>query len=89
MRLIPLSLFTIILFAGKAAPERLTQMQRVYIGKLVQKYGTDLKAMARDIKLNKMQHSVDKLRQLVRAYLYHYQGGVYKGAIDELYTKGK
>eukprot|EP00958_Prasinococcus_capsulatus_P029178 scaffold7377_cov389-Prasinococcus_capsulatus_cf.AAC.26 len=72
---------------GKAAPDRLTQMQRVYVKKLVDKYGTDVQAMARDIKLNRMQHSPDKLRQLVRAFLYHYQGGAYRSAIDGLYAK--
>ncbi|KAJ7526471.1 hypothetical protein O6H91_16G007700 [Diphasiastrum complanatum] len=58
---------------GKRNPlQRLTLMQRVYVGRLIEKYGNDFEAMARDIKLNKMQHSSGSLKKLcARFHGYH------------------
>ncbi|KAL6968515.1 hypothetical protein U1Q18_034319 [Sarracenia purpurea var. burkii] len=54
---------------GKNAPlQPLTRMQRVHIGKLVEKYGDDYQSMFMDIKLNKMQHSVGTLEKLCKRY---------------------
>ncbi|GBG74689.1 hypothetical protein CBR_g19096 [Chara braunii] len=46
----------------------LTTMQRTYMDLLIKAHGEDVKAMARDIKLNKMQHSVSVLEQLCQRY---------------------
>ncbi|KAG6543605.1 hypothetical protein Mapa_014968 [Marchantia paleacea] len=49
---------------GKKAPlKRLTKMQRVYFSRLIRKHGSDYQAMARDIKLNEMQHPEAALRK--------------------------
>eukprot|EP00898_Chlorokybus_atmophyticus_P005297 jgi/Chlat1/5769/Chrsp387S09017 len=45
-------------------PPRLTAMQRVYIGRLVAAHGDDHQAMARDTKLNALQHTAAALRKL-------------------------
>jgi nucleolar protein 16 len=50
---------------GEAPPKRLTTKQRRIVGALVAKHGADLNAMARDRKLNAMQHTVAQLRNLV------------------------
>ena len=39
------------------------------MGSLVDKHGDDLNAMARDRKLNAMQHTVSVLRELVVSYV--------------------
>ena len=54
---------------GAAAPKRLTTKQRRIVGALVAKHGHDIVAMSRDIKLNKMQHTVAQLRELVVSFL--------------------
>ncbi|KAL2653630.1 hypothetical protein R1flu_021758 [Riccia fluitans] len=55
---------------GKKAPvKRLTKMQRVYFSRLIQKHGFDYQAMARDIKLNEMQHPEGSLRKYVAQFL--------------------
>lgn len=54
---------------GKHAPlQPLTAMQRLHIGRLVDKYGDDYQGMFMDIRLNKMQHSVATLKNLCKRY---------------------
>ncbi|KAG9443783.1 hypothetical protein H6P81_015123 [Aristolochia fimbriata] len=54
---------------GKAAPlQPLTAIQRVYIGRLIEKYGDDYEMMFRDMKLNSMQHSVAVLKNLCERF---------------------
>ncbi|XP_008801097.1 uncharacterized protein LOC120110228 [Phoenix dactylifera] len=54
---------------GKTAPlQPLTRMQRVFIGRLIDKYGDDHQAMFLDTKLNSMQHSVATLQKLCQRY---------------------
>lgn len=54
---------------GKTAPlQRLTTMQRVYVGRLIKKHGNDYQAMSRDLKLNAMQHSVAALQKLCNRF---------------------
>ncbi|KAI3409425.1 Nucleolar protein 16 [Psidium guajava] len=54
---------------GKSAPPQpLTAMQRVHVGRLIEKYGDDYQAMFRDMKLNAMQHSVATLEKLCKRY---------------------
>ncbi|XP_065861334.1 nucleolar protein 16 [Euphorbia lathyris] len=54
---------------GKGAPlQPLTTMQRVHIGRLVEKYGDNYQAMFMDTKLNVMQHSVANLEKLCRRF---------------------
>ncbi|KAK7344433.1 hypothetical protein VNO77_14024 [Canavalia gladiata] len=52
----------------RAAPQPLTAMQRLHIGRLVDKYGDDHQSMFMDIKLNPMQHSVGTLQKLCMRY---------------------
>ncbi|XP_077240705.1 nucleolar-like protein [Tasmannia lanceolata] len=62
---------------GKAAPlQPLTTIQRVHIGRLIEKYGDDYQSMFMDTKLNAMQHSIATLQKL--CIRYHSQ----RGAID-------
>ncbi|XP_059659539.1 uncharacterized protein LOC132306235 [Cornus florida] len=54
---------------GKTAPAQpLTTIQRVHIGRLVERYGDDYQRMFTDTKLNKMQHSVATLEKLCKRY---------------------
>ncbi|KAI6695755.1 hypothetical protein NL676_023465 [Syzygium grande] len=54
---------------GKSAsPQPLTAMQRVHVGRLIEKHGDDYQAMFRDMKLNAMQHSVATLEKLCKRY---------------------
>ncbi|KAJ6815044.1 uncharacterized protein M6B38_134610 [Iris pallida] len=54
---------------GKSAPLRgLTTIQRLHIGRLIEKYGDDYQAMFKDTKLNSMQHSVASLKKLCQRY---------------------
>ncbi|KAI5435927.1 Mcm2-7 hexameric complex component [Lathyrus oleraceus] len=54
---------------GKSAlPQPLTSIQRLYISRLVEKYGADFQRMMMDIKLNPMQHSVATLEKLCMSY---------------------
>ncbi|XAR61329.1 hypothetical protein NMG60_11035003 [Bertholletia excelsa] len=54
---------------GKSAPlQPLTTMQRIHIGRLVEKYGDDYQSMFMDTKLNKMQHSVGTLEIFCKRY---------------------
>ena len=54
--------------SGKRAPKMLTGTQRRVVQRLVETYGDDIAAMARDTKINKMQHSRSVLYKLVEAY---------------------
>lgn len=59
---------------GKAAPKRLTTHQRQIVGRLVAAHGDDVAAMARDRKLNSMQHSQGVLRALLESYRHWGEG---------------
>ncbi|KAI5065012.1 hypothetical protein GOP47_0019707 [Adiantum capillus-veneris] len=55
---------------GEHAPlKRLTKMQRVYVSRLIVKHKDDYKAMARDLKLNKMQHPPAALEKLCKRFV--------------------
>ncbi|XP_068310151.1 nucleolar protein 16-like [Pyrus communis] len=57
---------------GKSAPlQPLTAMQRLHIGRLIEKYGDDYQRMFMDTKLNAMQHSVATLEKLCKRYRVH------------------
>lgn len=58
---------------GKAAPQPLTTHQRDIVKKLVAAHGDNVQAMVRDTKLNRMQHSEGKLRELLESYHYYSQ----------------
>ncbi|KAK0583002.1 hypothetical protein LWI29_032239 [Acer saccharum] len=54
---------------GKVAPlQPLTAMQRVHIGRLIERYGDNYQAMFMDTKLNAMQHSISNLEKLCKRY---------------------
>ncbi|PSS06219.1 Nucleolar protein [Actinidia chinensis var. chinensis] len=54
---------------GKSAPlQPLTNLQRIHIGKLVEKHGDDYQSMFMDTKLNKLQHSAGTLEKLCKRY---------------------
>ncbi|KAH7578350.1 hypothetical protein ACOSP7_000409 [Xanthoceras sorbifolium] len=54
---------------GKSAPlQPLTTMQRVHIGRLIDRHGDNYQAMFMDTKLNAMQHSVATLEKLCKRY---------------------
>lgn len=59
---------------GKALPKRLTSHQRQIVGRLVAAHGDDVHAMARDLKLNSMQHSEGALRALLESFRYWKEG---------------
>ncbi|KAF5731449.1 nucleolar protein 16 [Tripterygium wilfordii] len=52
----------------QACLQPLTTMQRVHIGRLVEKYGDDYQAMFMDSKLNALQHSIATLEKLCQRY---------------------
>ncbi|KAK9146945.1 hypothetical protein Sjap_006848 [Stephania japonica] len=57
---------------GKTAPVKpLTTIQRVHIGRLIEKYGDDYQKMFRDTKLNSMQHPVGMLQKLCERFHLH------------------
>ncbi|KAL0371443.1 UNVERIFIED_CONTAM: hypothetical protein Scaly_0320100 [Sesamum calycinum] len=57
---------------GKHAPlQPLTAVQRIHVGRLVEKYSDDYQSMFMDTKLNKMQHSVATLEKLCKRYHMH------------------
>lgn len=61
---------------GKSAPlQPLTKIQRIHVGRLIDKHGDDYKAMSMDTKLNAMQHSVGTLKQLCERY--HTDGKIF------------
>ncbi|XP_022151256.1 nucleolar protein 16 [Momordica charantia] len=54
---------------GKSGPLKpLTTVQRVHVGRLIEKYGDDYERMFMDTKLNSMQHSVATLEKLCKRY---------------------
>ncbi|KAG6593193.1 hypothetical protein SDJN03_12669, partial [Cucurbita argyrosperma subsp. sororia] len=54
---------------GKSGPLKpLTTIQRVHVGRLIEKYGDDYERMFMDTKLNSMQHSVGTLEKLCKRY---------------------
>ena len=53
---------------GRRPPKRLTTTQIKVVGKLIEKHGENIDGMARDIKLNKMQHSAGVLKKMVESY---------------------
>eukprot|EP00951_Prasinocladus_malaysianus_P010781 scaffold79458_cov46-Prasinocladus_malaysianus.AAC.2 len=55
---------------GKAAPKRLTPHQKQIISRLIEAHGGDVEAMARNRKLNDMQHSEGKLRMMLESHEY-------------------
>ena len=53
----------------KRPPKKLTTVQIRVIGKLIEAHGRDnVDAMAKDMKLNKMQHSPGVLKKMVESY---------------------
>ncbi|XP_057484432.1 uncharacterized protein LOC130770842 [Actinidia eriantha] len=54
---------------GKSAPlQPLTNLQRIHIGKLIEKHGDGYQSMFMDTKLNKLQHSAGALEKLCKRY---------------------
>ncbi|KAL5983759.1 hypothetical protein ACLOJK_017850 [Asimina triloba] len=63
---------------GKTAPlQPLTSMQRVYIGRLIEKYCDDYESMFMDTNLNAMQHSVATLQKLCKRFHEAKKGNLY------------
>lgn len=60
---------------GKREPKRLTTTQKEVIKKLMAKHGEDAEAMAKDIKVNKMQHTAGQLRELIGSLKYWDENG--------------
>mmetsp|Transcript_10412 Transcript_10412/g.18865 ORF Transcript_10412/g.18865 Transcript_10412/m.18865 type:complete len:184 (-) Transcript_10412:98-649(-) len=58
---------------GKAAPKRLTPHQKQIVERLIEAHGDDVEAMARDRKLNELQHSEGKLRMMLDSFS-HWKG---------------
>mmetsp|Transcript_36823 Transcript_36823/g.51131 ORF Transcript_36823/g.51131 Transcript_36823/m.51131 type:complete len:191 (-) Transcript_36823:350-922(-) len=54
--------------SGKALPKRLTSHQRVVVAALVGVHGGDVEGMAKDRKLNQMQHSPGVLQMLLKSF---------------------
>ncbi|KAI3883879.1 hypothetical protein MKX03_017342 [Papaver bracteatum] len=52
--------------SGQLQP--LTNIQRIHIGRLIEKHGEDYQSMFMDTKLNSMQHSVATLEKLCKRY---------------------
>ena len=55
---------------GAALPKRLTSHQKTIVEQFMKKHGDDVKAMTRDIKLNRMQQTESQLRSLIESYQY-------------------
>ncbi|KAK7392325.1 hypothetical protein VNO78_20759 [Psophocarpus tetragonolobus] len=65
---------------SSAPPQPLTAIQRLHIGRLVDKYGHDFQSMLMDIKLNPMQHSIGTLQKLcMRYHMYQNKNPLIKG----------
>ena len=75
---------------GKAPPKRLTTHQRQIVRRLVDAHGDDVAGMARDRKLNPMQHTLATLRALLESYRHWGEGaGVdFRVPNKRLWTKG-
>lgn len=54
--------------SGRAPPKRLTVRQRGIVERLLAVHGDDVAAMARDTKLNAMQHSEGQLRAMIASF---------------------
>lgn len=59
---------------GRAPPKRLTTRQRQIVQRLVDAHGADVEAMARDRRLNTMQHSAGALHGLLESF-HHWHPG--------------
>ncbi|GBF93672.1 hypothetical protein Rsub_06775 [Raphidocelis subcapitata] len=57
--------------AGRAPPKPLTTHQKQIVQKLLDAHGEDVQAWFRDTKLNRMQHSEGKLRELLESFKFH------------------
>lgn len=55
---------------GKAPPKRPTPRQRHFVQQLVAAHGSDVDAMVRNVKINKMQHSKGQLMELIESVEY-------------------
>lgn len=55
---------------GKSIPKRITSHQRQIVEKLIAAHGSNIQDMARDRKLNKMQHSQGYLTKMIESYEY-------------------
>ncbi|OVA02653.1 Ribosome biogenesis protein Nop16 [Macleaya cordata] len=54
---------------GKSAHlQPLTAIQRIHVGRLIEKYGNDYQSMFMDTKLNSLQHSLGTLEKLCQRY---------------------
>ncbi|QDZ24141.1 putative Nop16-like ribosome biogenesis protein [Chloropicon primus] len=59
---------------GRRPPKKLTTVQIRVIGRLIEKHGEkNVDAMAKDIKLNKMQHSAGVLKKMLESYFAYPQ----------------
>eukprot|EP01031_Cornospumella_fuschlensis_P027157 gene27157-32804_t len=53
---------------NKERKTKLSDLDKLYIKKCMDKYGEDYKAMEKDIKLNYMQHTAKQMEKLVKKY---------------------
>lgn len=56
---------------GRAAPKALTAHQKQIVQRLLDAHGEDVQAWFRDTKLNRMQHSEGKLRELLESFNFY------------------
>jgi Ribosome biogenesis protein Nop16 len=54
--------------SGKALPQKLTTNQTAVVRRLLEAHGTDIEAMVRDTKLNRMLIPAGKLRKMIAAF---------------------
>ena len=59
---------------GARPPAPLTSNQRQVVQALIDKHGTDVEAMQKDSKLNKMLHSAGTLKRMLHAFHLHKEG---------------
>lgn len=59
---------------GARPPAPLTANQRKVIQRLIDAHGTDVDAMVKDSKRNKMLHSAGKLKRMLQAFHLHKEG---------------
>lgn len=53
---------------NKERKTRLSDLDKLYVKKCMDKYGEDYKAMEKDMKLNYMQHTAKQMEKLVKKY---------------------